>query len=59
MSWGRKGAVPIGSCLNVRYREGREIHWAPRKLVESRFRVNSARPDKLKHVPRQPKGRGQ
>jgi hypothetical protein len=54
MSCGRKGAVPIGSCLNVRYREGREIHWAARKLVESRLTV----PDKLKLIPRQSQGRG-
>jgi hypothetical protein len=60
MSFGRKGGVPLrsaaggiylGSCLNVRYREGREIRRAAWKAVERQLRASSARLDKLKHVP--------
>jgi nitrate reductase NapAB chaperone NapD len=58
MSRGREGAVPIGSCLNVRYRKGGQIHWAARELVESRLRASSARPGKLKLIPRHSPGRG-
>jgi hypothetical protein len=53
-----RGAVPIGWCLKVRYRQGRGIHWAARKLVESWLRASFARLDKLKHVPLESQGRG-
>jgi hypothetical protein len=50
-------ASPSSACpagRHVHYREGRETHWAARKLV----RASSARLDKLKLIPLESQGRG-